>query len=240
MKKNKRKSIGRTNNNIYRTLLIFVLSTSVIITGCIEENKAGAVPTPQKTSEIITPKETPIITPIETSSVINSGTDAIMERYSLDKLLSKADSIVVGEVIEILQSKWNTIDGKKPENRSDQSYYIYTDNRIKVGEYLKNPLSMETVTVRVLGGIVGQDKMVVEDQPFFSVNENVLVFLKKDDDARTKDVGGQHYVTVGAMQGKISILQNNEAIVGDEKVSMGDLRVRISGKGTKNTTSITI
>lgn len=203
------------SNNLW-TLVIISMMALVIVTGCIDEEK--------KNTDIGTP--TPEKTPV---TVISSSSEGIMEKFNLQKLVSMSDSIVVGKVTEVFQSEWNTPDGKKPVNNRT-SNIIYTDVNIKVLEYLRNPLDTTAITVRVLGGIVGLDGLNIEDQPSYSQGETVLLFLKKDDDPRTKDIGDKHFVTAGLAQGKISILQNNETVIGDEKMSLDDFRVRIMGK----------
>jgi hypothetical protein len=203
------------SNNLW---ILLIISTMVLVsvTGCIDgEKKNTDIGTPP-------PEKTPV-------NVISSSSEGIMEKFNLQKLESMSDSIVVGKVTDVFQSKWNTPDGKKPVNNST-SNIIYTDVNIKVLEYIRNPLDTTAIQVRVLGGIVGRDGQNIEDQPSYSPGETVLLFLKKDDDPRTKDIGEKHFVTAGLAQGKISILQNNETIIGDEKMSLDDVRVRIKGQ----------
>ena len=208
------KKVAISNNLwIFSIVSIMVL---VIVTGCIDEEK--------KNTDIGTP--TPEKTPV---TVISSSPEGIMEKFNLQKLESMSDSIVVGKVTEVFQSKWNTPDGKKPANNLT-SNIIYTDVNINVFEYIRDPLDATAIKVRVLGGIVGQDAMNMEDQPSYSPGETVLLFLKNDDDPRTRDIGDKHFVTAGLAQGKISILENNEIIIGDEKMSLDDVKVRIKGK----------
>ncbi len=203
------------SNNLWILLIVSIMAL-VIVTGCIDEGK--------KNTDIGTP--TPEKTPV---TVISSSPEGIVEKYNLQKLGSMSDSIVVGKVTEVFQSKWNTPDGKKPANNLT-SNIIYTDVNINVFEYIRNPLDTTAIKVRVLGGIVGQDAMNIEDQPSYSTGETVLLFLKNDDDPRTRDIGDKHFVTAGLAQGKISILENNETIIGDDKMSLDDVKVRIKGK----------
>jgi hypothetical protein len=188
----------------------------VIVTGCINGEKKNA------DIGTATPEKTPV-------TIISSSSEGIMEKFNLQKLVSMSDSIVVGKVTEVFKSEWNTPDGKKPVNIRT-SDIIYTDANIKVLEYIRNPLDAPAITVRVLGGIVGEDGQKIEDQPSYGQGETALIFLKKDDDPRTKDIGEKHFVTAGLAQGKISIFQNNEVVIGDEKMSLDDLRSRIKGK----------
>lgn len=200
-----------------RIWLIAILAT-IIVTGCIEDKKdQGTVITP-----IATPERTP-----ESTAAPQPDTQGIMEKYGLEKLISMSDSIVIGTTLDV-SSKWNTPDGKK-STTADSKDFIYTDVDIKSEEYLKNPLGKEIVTVRVLGGTVGQDISDVEDQPSFKTGEKILIFLKEDTDPRTKDIGGKHLVVAGLIQGKIVISENNDVTIGDEKITLENVRTKIKG-----------
>lgn len=197
-----------------------ILVTIILVTGCVEDKKDQ-------------PKDQPIVTPIPgktpestTPGTIVPDTQGIMEKYSLEKLISMSDSIVIGTTLDI-SSKWNTPDGKK--SITDSNDFIYTDVDIKSEEYLKNPSSAEIITVRVLGGTVGQDTSDVEDQPSFKTGEKVLIFLKEDTDPRTKDIGGKHLVVAGLIQGKITISENNDVTIGDEKMTLENVRIKVKG-----------
>lgn len=210
----KRKSFLIRKSNLILVIISIIALT--IVTGCIDEETKNA------DNATLTPGKTPV-------AVTSSSSEGIMEKFNLQKLVSMSDSIVVGNVTEVFQSKWNTPDGNKPMNNST-SNIIYTDVNIKVFEYLKDPLDATSITVRVLGGIVGQDSINIEDQPSYSPGETVVLFLKNDADPRTKDIGEKHFVTAGLAQGKISVLQNNVTFIGNEKMSLDDIRVRIKGK----------
>ena len=201
-----------TNNNILILVIISIIALA-FVTGCIDGEKKN------EDIEATTPEKTPV-------TVISSSSEGINEKLNLPKLVSMSDSIVLGKVTGVFQSEWNTPDGKKPLNNSAFNI-IYTDINIEVLEYLRNSLDTTAITVRVLGGIVEKDSIKIEDQSSYSPGETVLLFLKNDDDPRTKDIGDKHFVTAGLAQGKILILQNNETIIGDEKMSLDDARVKI-------------
>jgi len=210
----KKKSFLIRKSNLILVIISIIALT--IVAGCIDEEIKNA------DNATLTPEKTPV-------AVTSSSSEGIMEKFNLQKLVSMSDTIVVGNVTEVFQSKWNTPDGNKPMNNST-SNIIYTDVNIKVFEYIQNPLDAKAITVRVLGGIVGQDSINIEDQPSYSPGETVVLFLKNDADPRTKDIGEKHFVTAGLAQGKIPVLQNNVTFIGDEKMSLDDIRVRIKGK----------
>lgn len=209
--------------------ILVAIGLIIIVTGCIGEQKKNGdivTPTPQETP---VQKETPVSKETPESGIVSSSTGTMLEKYDLKKLVSMSDNIVIGDVSGVLPGRWNTPDGKIPTDHNNASYTIYTDANIQVGESLKGPLSSTNIIVRTLGGTVEYDKQIVEDQPSYSANEKVLLFLKKDNDPRTKDIGIEHFVTVGLVQGKISILPNNDVIIGDEKMSLDDAKIRITG-----------
>jgi hypothetical protein len=123
-------------------------------------------------------------------------------------LVQKSDVIVIGEVREILPSKWTTEDGKKPINFYDEC--IYTDVIIEVDEYLKNPQPTEEITVRTMEGQVGNDRIMSDGQAEFEPAEKVLLFLTTKD-SYTKDIGGEHFMVTGMIYGKFTI-EDGQAI----------------------------
>ena len=75
---------------------------------------------------------------------------------------------------------------------------IYTDYTVKVAESLKGNLASSEVKVTVLGGVVGEIKLVVTEQPVFQVGEKVLLYLEKPADGKVQ-------LTCGS-QGKYTIV----------------------------------
>jgi len=123
-------------------------------------------------------------------------------------LAQESDVIVIGEVKEIIPSRWTTEDGKKPVNFYDER--IYTDVIIEVDEYLKNPQPTEEITVRTMGGKVGYDRIISEDEAEFEPDEKVLLFLTTHD-PYTENIGGEHFRVRGLMHGKFTI-EDGQAI----------------------------
>ncbi|AKB19217.1 MULTISPECIES: hypothetical protein [unclassified Methanosarcina] len=121
-------------------------------------------------------------------------------------LANKSDVIVIGEVKEILSGKWTTVDGKRPTIVYDER--IYTDVIIGVEEYLKNPQPSEEITVRVMGGKVGEDRVIVTDEAEFEPGKKVLLFLTTEDPF-TKNLGGEHFRVTSWAHGKFEIVDDH-------------------------------
>ncbi|MBN2487523.1 MAG: hypothetical protein JXA98_00690 [Methanosarcinaceae archaeon] len=145
---------------------------------------------------------------------------AVIE-YTYEDLTKYSDTILIGTVKEILPSKWNTIDGKRPDKpRSEfgSDDLIYTDVVIEVTRYIKNPSSSNEVIVRVMGGMVGKDAMGVEDQPDFKPDEKVLLYLNEDTYPALQNLGPDHFVVTGSFQGKFSLTDDGNAIGWDKTI----------------------
>jgi hypothetical protein len=121
-------------------------------------------------------------------------------RLTLSEKTNKAELILEGQVIS-MKSQWN----------EDQTR-IYTDVTIRISERLKGEHSQGTVVVTHLGGEVGDVGEIYSETARFKENENVVVFL-------TKNEKGQYEVT-GGSQGKYSVTRDeetNERMVTKEK-----------------------
>lgn len=152
--------------------------------------------------------------------------------FNQSELRTNSDTIVIGTVKEILPSKWNSIDGKKPNDFEGFSTFclIYTDIIIYVDEYLENPLSSKEVTVRVEGGTVGNDTLTTESEPTFKPGEKVLIYLTKDTNTGTKDIGPEHFRITGSLQGKYTLTDDGKAVRLGKTVSQNELLNTIKNK----------
>jgi len=111
-----------------------------------------------------------------------SKSSASLPLLGSEELSNYSDTIVIGTVKEINPSKWNSINGKRPDGIDSFSLenLIYTDITISVEKYLKNPSSAKEITVRLDGGTVGNDTLETDYEPTFKSGEKVLLFLTKD------------------------------------------------------------
>jgi hypothetical protein len=107
----------------------------------------------------------------------------------LQDLSVGADVIITGKVTQ-QSSSWN----------QDKSR-IYTYATIQVNEYLKGNEGGGPVVVRYLGGEVGDIGEQYSHMPSFEDQEDVLVFLKKNET-------GSDYKVFAGEDGKISIIND--------------------------------
>jgi hypothetical protein len=106
-----------------------------------------------------------------------------VQRLSLDDLVSKAETIVIGHVVES-KSSW-TKDGK----------LILTQTTLQVQEGLKGTAT-KSIQVTTIGGQIGKTLLHVSGMPAFQPDETAVIFLEKS----------SGYLTVlGLNQGKFSI-----------------------------------
>ncbi|VVB91171.1 Uncharacterised protein [uncultured archaeon] len=172
---------------------------------------------------------------VDVATLINSTTTVTSSIWSDDVLSTPfldnhSESVVVGHVIEILPSQWNTPDRKKPKSSeaglASQDASIYTDVIIKVDKNVKGS-TPATLVVRTLGGQVGDNSNFVEDEAKFELGENVLLFLTKEDPF-TDNSAGTHYRITGWKHGKFSITKDNQAVRPSvpaeyQKIPLGEL-----------------
>lgn len=88
---------------------------------------------------------------------------------SLEKMVAASDRIVVGNVINT-ESKWD-------ESRTT----IWTYVTVRCQQFLKGPDLQNEITIRVMGGKIGQLGLDVSHTPTFQNGERVLVFLQENE-----------------------------------------------------------
>jgi len=105
----------------------------------------------------------------------------------VESMSKNADIIILGKVTE-QTSSWD-------ENRTR----IYTQATIQVEDYLKGGNNGGAIIVSYLGGEVGDVGELYSHMPRFEDQEEVLVFLKKDDHSTS-------YKVFNGEDGKINII----------------------------------
>jgi hypothetical protein len=121
----------------------------------------------------------------------------------VESMSRNADLIITGKVVE-QNSNWN--EGKTR---------IYTLATIQVEEYLKGSNNTEPVVVSYPGGEVGEVGELYSHMPRFENNEEVLVFLKKDDKSTS-------YKVLSGEAGKINVITDPRT---GEKVTSSNVSI---------------
>jgi len=116
------------------------------------------------------------------------NTAAQERELTLEEKTREAELIVEGKVTAT-RSEWN----------ADHSR-IYTHVTITVNEYLKGASSEQTVVVTHLGGEVGEVGEIYSGAVRFEEDEEVLVFISRDQQGR--------YGVTGGSQGKYSVTRD--------------------------------
>lgn len=121
----------------------------------------------------------------------------------LQNLSVGADVIVTGKIIQ-QSSSWN-----------EDNTRIYTRATIQVEEYLKGNNNSGPIIVSYLGGEVGEVGEMYSHMPRFEDNEEVLVFLKKDDKST-------NYKVFNGEEGKINVIIDPKT---GEKVTTSNVQI---------------
>jgi hypothetical protein len=119
-----------------------------------------------------------------------SATSAtVLLALDVEDLAVMSPVVLVGEV-NTVESGWN----------SDRTK-IHTRVQITPVEVMKGPSDLGTVTVKFLGGKVGDTVAHLPGVPRFEVGEKVLVFLEPREDK-------EGYLPVGFYQGKFKVFRD--------------------------------
>jgi len=138
--------------------------------------------------------------------------NAQMNSNELKSMSENADLIVTGKVIN-QNSSWN-----KDKTR------IYTQATIQVEESLKGNTGGSSVVVRYLGGEVGDVGELYSHMPKFEDQEEVLVFLKKNNN-------NIDYKVFNGENGKISVINDPKT---GEKVTTSNVQINSLKAQIKN------
>ena len=122
----------------------------------------------------------------QTKPSVSKESAAQKESVKIKQLTKEADMILTGKVTQ-KKSNWN-------ENKTR----IYTRTTVQVEEYLKGENKGTSVEITSPGGEVGDVGELYTHMPTFEDNEEVLVFLKKDEKATG-------YKVLNGEEGKIKV-----------------------------------
>jgi hypothetical protein len=109
--------------------------------------------------------------------VLATTAKAAIVEMTLPELVAGSEMIVRGEV-SALDSRWS--DARRR--------LIVTDVTIDIRELSKGILDSSQVVVTVLGGVIGELGLLVEDQPRFRIGQQVILFLRPPDDQGERTV----------------------------------------------------
>jgi hypothetical protein len=112
----------------------------------------------------------------------------ILPQLSLDELVRRSDAVVRGTVTAT-RSAWD-----------DQHYKIYTYCTVKVAGAAFGARRDQELTVKLLGGTVGDTSLTVDGNASLEKGEDVLLFLRTD---------GQYHYVVGMHLGKRSVVNQD-------------------------------
>jgi len=121
----------------------------------------------------------------------------------IKKLSQKADAILSGTVSE-KESSWNSSKTR-----------IYTKATVQVDDLLKGTNTGNSVEIIYPGGEVGDVGELYTHMPTFEKNEEVLVFLKKDNNTNT-------YIVLNGQEGKLTVIEDSQT---GEKITSSNSRI---------------
>jgi hypothetical protein len=132
------------------------------------------------------------------------------ESSKLKRLSKDSDVIITGKVTQ-KESHWN-----------ESKTRIYTRTTVQVEEYLKGANAEYSIEIRYPGGEIGDIGELYSHMPRFEDEEEVLVFLKKDDKI-------MEYKVLNGEEGKITLLSdaNSKNKVTTSNVPLEDLKLQI-------------
>ena len=130
----------------------------------------------------------------------------------LKELTGRAEVILTGKVTQ-QASSWN-----------EDKTRIYTRATIEVDEYIKGNSTGNTVTVKYLGGEVGEIGEKYSHMPRFEDKEEVLVFLKRDEKST-------NYKVFNGENGKISVINDPKT---GERVTTSNVQINSLKTQIKN------
>jgi hypothetical protein len=119
----------------------------------------------------------------------------VIEFLDVYQMSQIASVVAVGEV-ERIEADWNQSHSK-----------IYTRVTVRPTELLKGDQRLGSLTIKMIGGTIGDTRVHLPGTPPFAIAERVVLFLEPRDDE-------DGYLVIGLFQGKFSLRQDQRG--GDE------------------------
>jgi len=152
---------------------------------------------------------------------IISGESGLLVHMDIDDLILGSNLIAVGKFDSIPPSRWNTPDGKLPENSTwntihEDRLFIYTEQIFQPIEILKADPQDHEILVRSFGGQVGEDFMETSSlDVVYTTEQEYFLFLSYYPDRVEDDTPG-YYVESGSIQGMYKIVDEMAISYRDE------------------------
>lgn len=147
------------------------------------------------------------------ASAASPARATVSQALSLSELVNRADLVVVATCVDH-RASW------------DERRRIVTDYSVRVDEALKGDISPgEMLTMRRLGGVLGDLGMRIEGEPHLETGQRYLLFLRIASDAPfTRPVGmSQGVMTVNERQGSWMVQPGGSGLTLMERARGGQL-----------------
>ena len=142
-------------------------------------------------------------------------------RYTMDDLVEKSDTILIGKVVDIF-----------PSRKVDRPpWEVITDVVIEVERYLYGQPQSTYIAVMVPGGRVGEIVVLVDSQPVFNLGEEVALFLYRLQSEITPPEGfdrAEYYRVTGSMQGKLGYSDSTMITFEGDSVALSEIEQKIA------------
>ncbi|MDI6817492.1 MAG: hypothetical protein QME41_09970 [Actinomycetota bacterium] len=152
--------------------------------------------------------------------------------YTPEEATKLSKDVVLGTVIEVKPSSWNSVDRKRPKDmkfnhlggpriepdENGNVPMIYTPVVISVQKTLKGTKN-KTIMIKMMGGEVDGDSITVGNEHRLKVGDQVMLFTDytfKEDNGDTLDVPRYIYK-----------IDDGEAKHGDDSIALSELETRV-------------
>lgn len=192
-------------------------SSSSIAHNSNQISPSGTIENSERKSTEVTLK------PGDNSITINS----LYPQFSLESLIGESHAIVIGEVKDVLPSI-EVEDQSRPGEKM-----IYTNVMIEVKECLLGELDSRIIAIWVRGGRIGNNVMIVPDEPVYTVGDEITVFLRHTNPyylPPDEIVSTNYYYVFAGIQGKYEYRSKDKQMIGwdDKLFSISELKQKIA------------
>lgn len=131
-------------------------------------------------------------------------------QLSIDEKIAEAEVIVIGDVKTVLPSRWDSINGKRPEVITSKSIFeddlsIFTDTLFLIQDVLKGDIKEKDVLrVRSFSGEIDDVKWEDRSQPSFKDKQIFLLFLKQNK-GPTSNIDPGAYMSINGISAVYSV-----------------------------------